>query len=107
MLAIERRNAILSKLTLEGKVIVADLSRDFGVTEETSRRDLEKLDKDGKVLDKIVAGNPDVKRAMVSSYCIEKIFCSPDAKSFVILVEKRVEENGVPTIRYMVETFQF
>ena len=68
---------------------------------------VEKLDKDGKVLDKIVAGNPDVKRAMVSSYCIEKIFCSPDAKSFVILVEKRVEENGVPTIRYMVETFQF
>ena len=47
MLAIERRNAILSKLTLEGKVIVADLSRDFGVTEETIRRDLEKLDKDG------------------------------------------------------------
>ncbi len=47
MLAIERRNAILSKLALEGKVLVSDLSREFGVTEETIRRDLEKLDNDG------------------------------------------------------------
>ena len=47
MLAIERRNAILSKLSTEGKVIVADLSREFDVTEETIRRDLEKLDNEG------------------------------------------------------------
>lgn len=47
MLAIERRNAILTKLTVEGKVIVSDLSQEFGVTEETIRRDLEKLDNDG------------------------------------------------------------
>lgn len=49
MLAIERRNAILSKLVLEGKVLVSDLSKEFGVTEETIRRDLEKLDNDGLV----------------------------------------------------------
>ena len=49
MLAIERRSAILSKLVVEGKVLVSDLSREFGVTEETIRRDLEKLDKDGLV----------------------------------------------------------
>ncbi len=47
MLAIERRNAILARLTVDGKVIVADLARDFDVTEETIRRDLEKLDKEG------------------------------------------------------------
>lgn len=47
MLAIERRNAILAKLSLEGKVVVSDLAREFEVTEETIRRDLEKLDKDG------------------------------------------------------------
>ncbi len=47
MLAIERRNAILAKLNAEGKVIVADLSRAFDVTEETIRRDLEKLDNEG------------------------------------------------------------
>lgn len=47
MLAIERRNAILEQLNLNGKVIVADLSRTFDVTEETIRRDLEKLEKEG------------------------------------------------------------
>lgn len=49
MLAIERRNAILSKLNLNGKVIVSELSQEFNVTEETIRRDLEKLDKEGLV----------------------------------------------------------
>lgn len=49
MLAIERRNAILSKLNLDGKVIVSQLSCEFDVTEETIRRDLEKLDKEGLV----------------------------------------------------------
>ena len=47
MLAIERRNAILTKLTVEGKVIVSDLSQEFSVTEETIRRDLERLENDG------------------------------------------------------------
>ncbi len=47
MLAIERRNAILSKLFTDGKVIVSELSAEFDVTEETIRRDLEKLDNEG------------------------------------------------------------
>ena len=47
MLAIERRKEIVAKLAVDGKVIVAELARDFDVTEETIRRDLEKLDKEG------------------------------------------------------------
>ena len=47
MLAIERRREIISRLTSDGKVLVSPLAREFGVTEETIRRDLEKLDKDG------------------------------------------------------------
>ncbi len=47
MLAIERRNAIISRLNMDGKVIVTDLAQEFNVTEETIRRDLEKLDKEG------------------------------------------------------------
>ncbi|MBE6733264.1 MAG: DeoR/GlpR transcriptional regulator [Ruminococcaceae bacterium] len=47
MLAIERRNAILAKLSSNGKVIVSELSEEFNVTEETIRRDLEKLDREG------------------------------------------------------------
>lgn len=49
MLAMERRGEILAKLTKDGKVIVAELARDFDVTEETIRRDLEKLDREGLV----------------------------------------------------------
>ncbi|MBQ7288141.1 MAG: DeoR/GlpR transcriptional regulator [Clostridia bacterium] len=47
MLAIERRNAILARLAADGKVIVASLSNEFDVTEETIRRDLEKLENEG------------------------------------------------------------
>ena len=49
MLAIERKREILAKLSAEGKVIVSELAREFGVTEETVRRDLEKLDNEGLV----------------------------------------------------------
>ena len=47
MLAIERRREILARLNASGKVLVSELARDFGVTEETIRRDLEKLDAEG------------------------------------------------------------
>ena len=47
MLAIERRNKILEKLQTDKKVVVSELSHDFDVSEETIRRDLEKLEKDG------------------------------------------------------------
>lgn len=47
MLAIERRNQILLKLQQEKKVVVSDLSQIYNVTEETIRRDLERLEKEG------------------------------------------------------------
>lgn len=47
MLAIERRNQILALLQKENRVVVGDLAKAFKVTEETIRRDLEKLEKEG------------------------------------------------------------
>ncbi len=47
MLALERRNRILEKLQEEKRVVVSELSTQFGVSEETIRRDLEKLEKEG------------------------------------------------------------
>jgi DeoR/GlpR family transcriptional regulator of sugar metabolism len=47
LLAIERRNDILARLYADGKVIVSELSKIYKVTEETIRRDLEKLEKEG------------------------------------------------------------
>ncbi len=50
MLAIERRNNILEKLQSEKRVVVSELSNCYGVSEETIRRDLEKLENDGLVI---------------------------------------------------------
>lgn len=47
MLAVERRNLILEKLQEERKVVVSELSTLFDVSEETIRRDLDKLDREG------------------------------------------------------------
>lgn len=47
MLAIERRNEILEKLQAERRVVVSELSQVYDVSEETIRRDLEKLVNDG------------------------------------------------------------
>lgn len=47
MLALERRNQIYEKLQREKKVVVSELSQFYNVTEETIRRDLDKLERDG------------------------------------------------------------
>lgn len=44
MLALERQKRILELLSIEGAVMVSKLSQELGVTEETVRRDLEKLE---------------------------------------------------------------
>lgn len=49
MLAIERKNEILDILQKEQRVLVSELAKKYDVTEETIRRDLEKLEKDGLV----------------------------------------------------------
>lgn len=49
MLAIERQNKIFATLQQEKRVVVSDLSQIYNVTEETIRRDLEKLEKEGLV----------------------------------------------------------
>lgn len=47
MLAAERKNLILEKLQEEKRVVVSELSELFDVSEETIRRDLDKLEKEG------------------------------------------------------------
>jgi DeoR/GlpR family transcriptional regulator of sugar metabolism len=50
MLAIERHREILAVLSREGSVRVAELAERFEVTEETIRRDLGKLESQGKIV---------------------------------------------------------
>lgn len=47
MAAKDRLELIKKKLELNNKVVVSDLSNEFSVTEETIRRDLEKLENEG------------------------------------------------------------
>ncbi len=47
MLAVERRNIIEKEITARGNVLVAELAQKFGVTTETIRADLEKLERQG------------------------------------------------------------
>lgn len=47
MLAIERKNEILNKLRVDQRVLVSELAAHYNVTEETIRRDLDKLEKEG------------------------------------------------------------
>ncbi|MGL5244186.1 MAG: DeoR/GlpR family DNA-binding transcription regulator, partial [Sarcina sp.] len=47
MLAIERRQSIINIIQKQKRVLVPDLASQFSVTEETIRRDLEKLENQG------------------------------------------------------------
>jgi DeoR family fructose operon transcriptional repressor len=50
MLIAERQRSIITMVTEGGSARVTDLAKHFGVTEETIRRDLEKLESEGKLL---------------------------------------------------------
>ncbi len=47
MLAVDRRRVIHDRLLRDGSVIVADLAREFSVSDETIRRDLAQMEGDG------------------------------------------------------------
>ncbi|PTM53289.1 DeoR/GlpR family DNA-binding transcription regulator [Desmospora activa] len=50
MLVAERRHEIVASVDREGSIRVTELAKRFGVTEETIRRDLERLESQGKLL---------------------------------------------------------
>lgn len=50
MLALERHQAIVGLVDAEGSARVSELARRFSVTDETIRRDLQKLDQQGRLL---------------------------------------------------------
>ena len=50
MLAIQRHRQILDRVETAGSVRVTELAKSLGVTEETIRRDLEKLGSEGKII---------------------------------------------------------
>lgn len=88
MLQKERHNHILTKLNLEGQVVVKDLSRDFNVTEDCIRKDLTILEKEGK-LKRIHGGATQIRTNLHIMNVHERIsMYSPEKK---IIAQKAVE----------------
>jgi len=50
------------------------------------------------------AGNPGIKRKGVRGYAIRRILVTPDEKTLVFIVEKRIVTKDGDSVRYMVET---
>ena len=67
---------------------------------------VERKDKNGTLLSKHVAGNPDIKRTGVTDYTIEKIMRSPDNKSLIFAVEKKLTSSTGVSVRYMTEALR-
>lgn len=114
MLAIERRNAILEKLQAERRVVVSELSQIYKVSEETIRRDLEKLENDGFVIKSyggaVINENANVdlpfnirkKRNVISKKKIAEVISSRikdgtsimlDASSTAVYIAKALKER--------------
>ena len=93
MLAIERKNEILDKLRTEQRVLVSDLAEYYHVTEETIRRDLDKLEKEGyatKTYGGAILGNS-TKTDL--SYTIRNK-TNVEAKNQIAAIASRLIEDG-------------
>ena len=119
MLAAERRNIILEKIHEDKKVIVSELSREFDVSEETIRRDLEKLSEEG-IVTKTYGGavlnekssidlpfnvrqkaNPEGKRAiarLVSSQISDGDHIFLDASTTAVFIAKNIKDKKRLTV---------
>ena len=64
------------------------------------------VNKDGNKLTYRV-GNPSYTRKGISDYKLKKVILSPDEKSLVFVIEKKVENTGGVSVRYMTETLRF
>lgn len=95
MLAIERRNQILTRLAVSGKVIVSELSEEFDVTEETIRRDLEKLDAEG-LARKTYGGAVSVKRDLLDlPFNVRKGVFVEEKQQIALLCPSQVKDGDV------------
>ncbi|NLM13361.1 MAG: DeoR/GlpR transcriptional regulator [Epulopiscium sp.] len=119
MLAIERRKKIIDILNETKSVKVQDLSELFGVTEETIRRDLEKLEKEGLLqrtyggailLDSLsedlpftvrAVSNPEGKRAIgkvIANYIEDNDTIMLDSSSTALEVAKNLKHKKNITV---------
>lgn len=104
----ERRHTILSQLDLEGKVQVHSLAERFGVTTETIRRDLDRLEKEGR-LRKVYGGAVRIRAEVEEPTFVKRSLMNPLDKqaigrlaaSLIQDGETVILDNGTTTLEIM------
>lgn len=93
MLSAERKRAILERTGQDGRVVASELSREFGVSEDTIRRDLRELAADG-LLHRVHGGALPLPRPPVSPSYASRITQAPEAKAAIAQAAARLVRNG-------------
>lgn len=95
MLPLERRQKIIQIISINRSIRVMELSLEFGVTQETIRRDLKRLEKEG-VLKRTYGGAVLIKRGEEDApHCIRVIDNSGGKKRIGRIVSRLVEDGDI------------
>ena len=110
MLAIERKNEILAILQKEQRVLVSELSKRYDVTDETIRRDLEKLEIEGflnknknvdmplRIREKTNRDEKQIIAGLVAGLVEEGDRIMLDASSTSLMIAKELKEMNKLTV---------
>ncbi len=93
MLALERRKRILEKVQTEHKVIVSRLAEEFEVSEETIRRDLDKMEEEGHVIKSYGGAIANEKDTIELPFNVRRNANPEGKRKIASLVAKEVEEG--------------
>ena len=113
MFAVERQKRIIEALKQDGAVWVSKLSQELGVTEETVRRDLEKLEKQAKTLTAEAKRAAAVVTELRKAAAREVTASVTEALTFLDMPKVRFEiavtptelsENGADDIEFLIAT---
>ncbi|MBT3192588.1 MAG: DeoR/GlpR transcriptional regulator [Verrucomicrobia bacterium] len=93
MLAIERHREILAVLSKEGSVRVTELSERFAVTEETIRRDLGKLEAQGRIVRSHGGALMSEPEETLRPFAWREVANEPEKAAIVRAAVQRIEEG--------------
>ena len=94
MLGIERRQLIMDKIQQEKKVYVAELSQLFSVTEETVRRDLEKLESENLLRRSYGGAVLNEQKASEDLSFLKRSTIHSEAKEYIALKARELISDG-------------
>jgi DeoR/GlpR family transcriptional regulator of sugar metabolism len=93
VLSAERKQLILERAGQDGRVVASELSREFGVSEDTIRRDLRELAADG-LLHRVHGGALPLPRPPVSVSYAARAAQAPEAKAAIARAAARLVRAG-------------